>query len=159
MNFLLALFPGKIWIYAIAAGVIFTAGGTAAYKFQGMRLDAVKAEYKGFVATTKAQGEAAQKVAKAQEAADKLNKQKADDENKRTTDSLNSTIKRLRSARAGGGYLPPAAPGASSPATATIDRAEFERAVGKLDLGVQKIVDTGSKAVIDLDTAKKWAKK
>lgn len=40
MTWLLKLFPGKMWIYAVVLASTFAAGGTAAWTFQSMRYDA-----------------------------------------------------------------------------------------------------------------------
>lgn len=161
MTWLLKLVTGNpmvmIWLIAGSFGIGLTAGGVGAWKYQGARLDAVKAEYKGFVDTVKVIGEAAQKAAKEKEARDKDAKTKADNENIRSMDSMRATIQRLRNSRTNSNYLPAPAPGASSPATATINRAEFERAMGTLDSEVQGFLETGDKAIIDLDTVKLWA--
>ena len=57
-----------LWIAlgAFAAGVV--SGGGAAWTVQGWRLDAVQSEFDGFVATVKAQGEAAEKLKAVKEA-------------------------------------------------------------------------------------------
>lgn len=146
-----------VWIAlgAFAAGAI--SGGGLAWTVQGWRLDAVKAEFKGFVATTRAQGEAAQKLSDATKAADKKRKDQADAENKRTIDTLRADVKRLRNARAGSSFVPAPAPGASRPELACFDRAELERAIRDLDRGVQGLVDEGSEAAVNLDTARTWA--
>lgn len=147
-----------VWI-ALAAfvGGVITGGG-AAWKVQGWRLDAVKAEFKGFVDTTRVIGEAAQKLSDATKAADKKRQEQANEENKRTTDALRADIKRLRNARPGGNFVPPAATSARRPNLACFDGAELESAIRVLDLEVQGFVDQGSEATVNLDTAKMWAK-
>lgn len=146
-----------VWIAlgAFVAGAL--TGGGAAWTVQGWRLDAVKAEFKGFVDTTRAQGEAAQKLSDATKAADKKRKEHADVENKRTLDGLRADVKRLRDARAGGGFVPAAAPGTHRPDLACFDRTELERAIRDLDHAVQGLVDEGSEAAVNLDTARIWA--
>ena len=142
-----------VWI-AIGA---FVAGGVGAWKVQGWRLDAVKAEYQSFVAQTKTLGEAAQKAADVTKAADKSRKEQADVENKRTLDSLRADVKRLRLARAGSHFLPAAAPDARSPQTACFARGELESALQRFDTGASEIVGVGDEARVNLDTAKVWA--
>ena len=146
-----------VWIAlgAFAAGAI--TGGGAAWTVQGWRLDAAKAEFKGFVDTTRAQGEAAQKLADTTKAADKKRKEQADAENKRTLDGQRADVKRLRNTRAGSSFVPAAATGASRVDLACFDRAELERSIRGLDLGVQSLVDEGSEAAVNLNTAKSWA--
>jgi len=69
MNFLLKLIAGNplVLLYAAAAIAIGAAGaaGYAAWTVQGWRLDAVKAEYKGFKDTTEALGKIAKRDADA----------------------------------------------------------------------------------------------
>ena len=86
MNFLLGLFTKNpmaiLWVVLAAFVAGGVSGGTAAWKFQGMRLATVQAKFDGFVATVKAQGEAAQTLKLAQETQDKLNKEQTDAETK-----------------------------------------------------------------------------
>lgn len=72
-----------VWIAlgAFAAGGV--AGGGLAWKVQGWRLDAVKAEFKGFVDTTKALGKAAEEDAKRIESQQKTNLKEVTDGLKR----------------------------------------------------------------------------
>ena len=146
-----------VWIAigSFAAGAL--SGGGAAWKVQGWRLDAVQARYDGFVATTKAMGEAAQKSADETKAKDKQRQEQADAENKRTIDSLHADIKRLRNERASGGGLSAPAPITADPTRTCFDTAKFSAALRSLDEGILGIVESCSKAVIDLDTAKLWA--
>lgn len=110
-----------------------------------------------FEAATVALGQAAKQRADATIKADKLRKETADAENNRTLDSLRADIKRLRNARAHGGGLSAPATAPSSPDRICFAPAKFSAALRDLDEGILGIVEDGSKAVIDLDTAKKWA--
>lgn len=133
------------------------AGAAIAWTLQGWRLDAVKAEFKGFVDTTRAIGEAAQQAAIATAKADHQRKEHADAENITTLDRLRADNQRLRDARAGRSFLPAAAPGARSPATACFDRPELERSLRDFDRGITGLIDEGDEARVNLDTAKRWA--
>lgn len=146
-----------VWIAlgAFAAGV--TVGGGAAWTVQGWRLDAVKAEFKGFVDVTRILGEEALRARMIREAADQKRQEQADAENKRTIDAFRADIKRLRNARAGSRFVPAAATSASRPDLACFDRADLERSIRGFDLGVQGLVDEGSATTVNLDTAKVWA--
>ena len=146
-----------VWIALAAFVAGGVSGGTAAWKFQGMRLAAVQAKFDGFVATTKAQGEAAQTLKAAQEKKDKLNKEQTDAETKRTLDTLRADVKRLRQQRPGGSFVPSTASAAGSPDRACFDRAQLESAVRILDSEVSGLVEQGSEAVVKLDAAKDWA--
>mgnify|MGYP001565117177 FL=1 len=117
----------------------------------------VKNDRAQFIATLEAQAEEQKRKIKQQIKDDKLRKENADAENKRTTDALRVTIKRLRDQRAGASFVPPASSAAKRPDRATFDRAELERALQRLDDGVSGIVEEGDQARIDLDTAKRWS--
>jgi hypothetical protein len=146
-----------LWIAlgAFAAGVV--SGGGVAWTVQGWRLDAVQAKFDGFVASTKAQGEAAQTLKAAQEKKDKLNKEQTDAETKRTLTTLRADVKRMRDARARSGFVPSTASAAGSPDRACFDRAQLESAIRVLDSEVSGLVEQGSEAVTKLDFAKAWA--
>jgi hypothetical protein len=132
-------------------------GFAVAWQWQSSKVDAITAEYKGFVDTTQALGNAAQKEADEREARDRANKQKADHENKLAMATLRADIKRLRDARAGGSYLPSPPASSGRPDLATFDRAELESALRAFDAGVQGLVDEGSEATVNLNSAKTWA--
>lgn len=144
-----------LYLAAAALAAIVMLG--VAFSVQTSRLKATKAEFSAFVATTKLAGEQAKKEAQKQTAADKRNKERSDAENKRTTDALRDATKRLRDARAVGSYVPPAPAGAVRPDLACFDRAELERAIRGFDAGIQGLVDEGSQATLDLNTARQWA--
>ena len=141
---------------AIGAGAIILVLGVS-LKIQSARLESCKAEYAAFVATTEALGKAAEKAAKDKEAKDKANKEKADAEQKRLTADLATAVKRLRDARSRGGGLSSPAPVAASPDRTCFDPALLSGALRRLDEGLLGILESGSQAVIDLDTAKSWA--
>jgi len=109
--------------------------------------------FKGGVA---ALGEQAKKDAAAKAVKDKANKEKADAENKRTTDALRADVERLRDERdrARGSFVPAAPAGARRPDLACFDRAELESAIRGLVTDVRSLVDEGSQATVDLNTAK-----
>ncbi|MDD3885182.1 MAG: hypothetical protein PHW66_09685 [Gallionella sp.] len=162
MNFLLGLFTKNpmviLWVMLaafIAGGV---SGGGAAWTVQGWRLDAVQAKFDGFVATAKAEGEAAQTLKAAQEKKDKLNKEQTDAETKLSLDTLRADNKRLRNeSRARGNFVPSTASNPSDITRACFDRPQLESAIQRLDSGVSGLVDKGSEAVVKLNAAKVWA--
>lgn len=132
-----------------------------ALKVQTARLDAVKAEYDGFVSQTKAIGEAAEKAAKLKAEDDRKRKEAADAETAKTRRDLAALYDaygRLRDQRTRSGYLPPAAPGSASPDRACFDRAAVDRAMAELDRGVSEIARRGDQAIGDLDAARRWAR-
>ena len=161
MNFLLGLFTKNpmaiLWVVLAAFVAGGVSGGTAAWKFQGMRLATVQAKFDGFVATVKAQGEAAQTLKLAQETQDKLNKEQTDAETKRTLTTLRADVKRMRDARAASRFVPAAASATGSPDRACFDRTQLESAVRVLDSEVSGLVEQGSEAVTKLDLARAWS--
>lgn len=133
---------------------------------QGARLDAAKQklarvelEYKGFVSATRALGEQAKTRAKEQEIKDKKSKEVADVENKDLRRELDVRRIQLRNerARASTRIVPAPAAGAANPDRATFGRAELERALSGFVEEVEGLVGEGAAAVIDLNTARKWA--
>lgn len=150
--------PGLLLWLVIAAFVIgLGSGGSAAWWVQGLRLDAVQAEYDGFVATTKAEGEAAKKLADATAAEDKRKKESSDHEYQTTIASLRADVKRMRDARAGSRFVPAAPAGSRRVDLACFDRAELERTIRDFDTSIQGLVDQGSADAVGLNVARRWA--
>ena len=147
-----ALLPSiyKYGAYALIAAAIYGFGW-----LQGAHGEQIKAAK--FEAATEAFSVAAKQHAEQVAKADKLRKEKADAENKRTITNLRADVKRLRDNRASGGGLSAPATSAESPERICFDPAKFGAALRALDEGILGIVETGSEAVINLDTAKKWA--
>lgn len=119
--------------------------------------ESVKAEYVLVIAEAKRLG--AEQEKKTQEIISRniREKEKADSENSRLRKSNAALSRSLRESRSRGQFLPPAPSGAKRPERACIDRAEFERALQRLDERVSGLIEEGDKARIDLDTAKDWA--
>lgn len=124
---------------------------------QTKRLEAVQTEYATFAAGVEQVGKLAVAAAEKQKADDKLKKEKADAENATAIAAVRADNARLRAQRASRSYVPTAASGAASPERACFDRALLERALRDLDEGVSGLVDEGSEATVNLDTAKRWA--
>ena len=146
---------------AIAAGAVILALGVAV-KIQSSRLAAVKAEYAGFVAQTKALGDVAAAKAKAQEAADKQRKEKADAENAKAKQDLAGMYAAYRSLRDGSsrGSGVSAAP----TFTASTDRTCFDSkalvaSIRGYETGILQVLQQGDSAIVDLNTAKAWAQR
>lgn len=150
--------PGLLLWLVIAAFVIgLSSGAGGAWWVQGLRLDAVQAEYDGFVATTKAQGEAAKKLADATAAEDKRKKESSDHEYQTTIASLRADVKRMRDARAGSRFVPAAPAGSRRVDLACFDRAELERTIRDFDTAIQGLVDQGRADAVGLNVARSWA--
>ena len=148
---------GQLLIYsALAAGAVILVMGIA-LKVQGSRLEAVRNEYEAFKAQVRANGELAEKAAKAKEAADKATKEKIDNETSQLRTTAANLARQLRDSRSASGYLPPASATSASPDAITFDRAKLERAIQQLDEGVSGLIARGDQAVIDLNLSLKWA--
>lgn len=140
----------KYGAYALIAAAIYGFGW-----LQGAHREQLKAAK--FEAATEALGVAAKQHAEQVAKADKLRKEKADAENKRTINNLRADVKRLRDERTRGGGLSAPAPSAESPDRICFDPAKLSGALRKFDEGVLGLVEGCSESVINLDTAKKWA--
>lgn len=121
----------------------------------------LEAEFNAFKGAVAALGEQAKREAAAKEASDRANKEKADAENAKTRRDLAGVYdayRKLRDARgASGGGLSIPGPITSGPAGTCFDPAQLRGALRALDEGILGIAQTGDQAVIDLDTAKRWA--
>ena len=161
MNRLVGLITGNpmvlVWIAVGAFMLGLASGGGAAWKVQGWRLDTVQAKFDGFIATTKAQGEAAEKLAKAKEAEHKREKEIADHEYQTTITGLAADVKRMRDARARSGYVPAAPAGSRSPELACFGRTELEQALRRFDEGITGLFAEGDAQAVGLNVARSWA--
>jgi hypothetical protein len=161
MSRLIGLITGNpmllVWLTLGAFVFGLSSGGAGAWYLQGLRLAAVKAEYAGFVATTKAEGEAAKKLADATGAEDKRKKESSDHEYQATISSLRANIKRMRDARAGSNFVPAAPASSRRVDLACFDRAELERTIRDFDTAIQGLVDQGSADAVGLNVARSWA--
>lgn len=146
-----------LWIALACLALGALSGAWGAWYIQGLRIDALRADFGRFVATTKAQGEAAKKVAAAKEATDKKRKEESDATYQTTIARLAADNKRLRDARSRGGYLPagPGTPGRSD--LACFDRSELERTLRRLDDGVSELLAEGDTDAVGLNVARRWA--
>ena len=146
--------------YAALGAVLVISGLGVALKVQTARLDAAKAEYAAFVAQTKAVGEAAEKAAKLKEAEDKKRKEDADAETARVRRDLAGVYdayKRLRDSPSRRTFSE-AGGTAASPARACLDAAAANRALQAFDAGVAGLLEEGDRAIVDVNTARRWAK-
>ena len=149
-----------IWAYAAIGAAVVIAGLGIAVKVQTSRLEAVKAEYAGFVAQVKAAGDAQNAKAAAEDKANKERKEKADAENKRLRSDLAGlydAYKRLRDSPSRRTFSE-AGGTAASPARACLDAAAANRALQAFDAGVAGLLEEGDRAIVDVNTARRWAK-
>jgi len=142
-----------IWLHGCHYGAEGEKANTEAAKDKTHQ---VQVAFNTFVSKTKEEGDAAAARAKAIDAANQLNKEKADAENFRTVTELRDAVARMRLARARGSYLPGAPADSPSPESITFDRAELERAIRRLDERVQDLIGQGDEKRINLDTAIRW---
>ena len=161
MNRLVGMVVGNpallLWIAGIAFVVGLSSGAGGAWWLQGLRLGAVKAEYAGFVATTKAEGEAATKLAEATAAEDKRKKESSDHDYQTTIAGLNADIKRMRDDRARSRFVPAAPAGSRSVGLACFDRADLERTLQQFDEAVTGLIAEGDADAVGLNVARSWA--
>lgn len=151
------LIVGNPWALVALFALGLSSGAGGAWWVQGLRLDAVKAEYAGFVATTKAQGEAAKKLADATAAEDKRKKESSDHEYQTTIAGLNADIKRMRDDRARSRFVPAAPAGSRSVGLACFDRADLERTLQQFDEAVTGLIAEGDADAVGLNVARSWA--
>jgi hypothetical protein len=161
MNRLVGMITGNptllLWLAlgSFALGLASGAGG--AWTVQGWRLDAAQAKFDGFVTTTKAQGEAAEKLAKAKADEDKRKKESSDHEYQTTIAGLNADIKRMRDDRARSRFVPAAPAGSRSVGLACFDRADLERTLQQFDEAVTGLIAEGDADAVGLNVARSWA--
>ena len=145
----------------LAVLVLAAVAGFAAYKMHQhdqIAYDKLMAEYNTFKGGVAALGEKAKTDAAKQALHDLKNKERADNENKRTTTANAVAIARLRREldAARGSYVPPAPAGTEHPELACFDRDALGSAIRGLVAEVRRLVDEGTAAVTDLNTAKIW---
>ena len=129
------------------------------WKLTATALDRERSAFATFKAQVEANGKIAEAAKIKQEAQDKEKKEKADAENKRTTDALRVTIKRLRDANnTSGGSVSRNPPGSRCPDGQTcFDTAEYRRADGEFVAEARGLADEGAALETDMATVRKWA--
>ena len=119
---------------------------------QTKRLEAANAKLEAIHAL----GVEAEKKKVAQEAKDKLNKEKADNELKKLR-SVNADLsKRLRD-NAGSSFVPRTEASTGKPDLACFDTDALDGAIKRFAERVTGITEQGQSAVTELDNAKRWA--
>jgi hypothetical protein len=148
---LISAIPMSVWV-GLAFGLVLSFS-----IFQTHRLHKEQKAFTQFQADVKAAGKAAEDAAVKKAAEDKKQKEKTDAENKRTTDSLNHELVRMRANNATRSLVPAATATASRPDLACFDRAELDGALRAFTGGTLEISGECAKATVDLDSAKRWA--
>ena len=151
------LIVGNPWALAALFALGLAFGGSGAWWVQGQRLAATQARFDGFVATVKAEGDAAKKLVDAKAAEDKRIKENSDHEYQITLAGLLADNKRLRDARAGSSIVPAAPAGSRSPGLACFDRADLERTLQQFDEAVTGLIAEGDADAVGLNVARSWA--
>ena len=161
MNRLVAMIVGNpaalLWLTLAACAVGLVSGAGPAWYVQGLRLAAVQSAFDGFVSTTKAQGEAAQKEADAKAKADRQLKESSDREYQATIAALRTDVKRMRDERARASFVPATPADSRSPGLACFDRADLEQALRRLDSGISGLIEEGDADAVGLNVARSWA--
>lgn len=156
----------NIYIWIAIAVTSAAVGAGAAWKVQGMRLDAangrtatVQAAFDTFTAKTAAEGKIAQAKAESEKKTNQLAKDKADETRTKLLATNADLSKQLRDsrARANGSGLHAPTPNPGSLGRTCFDPTKLSDALRQLDEGFFGIAEECSKAVIDLDSAKNWA--
>lgn len=123
-------------------------------------LAAEKQAFTSFKVGVQVAGEAAKVEAKRVELANKLAKETADAENLVNRGKLGVALRELRERResSSGSLVPPASPTSRDPSLAAFSRPELDRALRSFEEGVERLVGEGAEAVVDLNSAKRWAR-
>lgn len=138
-----------------ALAIVLALGSWGGY--QTIRKNQVQTEYADFRREVAKAAQAAAEQSLQKTIADEKRKEESDAENLRLRADLAATTRRLRDARASVSFVPAPAANAPDPAIACFDRSQLDGALRKLDSDVQGLIDEGAAALIDLDTAKRWA--
>lgn len=146
-----------LWLLLAAFVAGLASGAAPSWYVQGLRLDALQSKHDGFVATTKAQGEAAKKEAEAKAKADRQLKESSDREYQTTIASLRADVKRMRDDRARASFVPAAPAGSRSPGLACFDRADLDGALRRLDAGISGLIEEGDAGAVGLNAGRRWA--
>jgi hypothetical protein len=151
------------WYYKLIAGAALVSALTVGYfgwrtHERSIGRAEVQATFNDFIANVKAQGEAAEKLAKDKEATDKRIKENIDHEYETTIAGLVADNKRLRKIRSGRRAVPPAPPGSRNPDLACFDRSDLERTLQQLDDGVSSLIGEGDTNTAGLSVAREWVK-
>ena len=154
--------PSPLLIVGILLAISVAGNALLSKLYVGAKQDvaAITQKHNSFVAQVKVEGERSEAEAKARTAAEKLSKEQADAENKKSAAANAASIAELRHQRdsARRAFLSSSPPGSVCPdGQACFLKADFERAYGKLVADLRGIADQGTAVTIDLDTAKKWA--
>jgi hypothetical protein len=153
------MIPAKWIILAVYSLFLVASGAILAAKHYSPMLRQLQKDYDTFRGGVEALGQAAQNRAEETRLADIKRKEDADKEHAKAVAGLNARIAGMRAAvDSGRGFLSAPAPLAASPERTCFDPAGLTDALQSLDRGFLGIVETGAKAVSDLDDAKSWAR-
>lgn len=158
--------PSPLLIVSILLAISLAGNGLLSKLYVSAKEDAAseKQARLDFVEGVKAIGEKQEKETAAKIAKANKDKEQADADNAKTRSDLAGVYAAYRSLRdqrnrAGSSILPAAAPGAASPESITFDRSGLDRALSGFDAGVTGLLESGDKAIADLNTARAWAQR
>jgi len=144
----------RIAVLGIVSAILFGIGYYACYRISYLpERDA----YTKFVAQTEQIGKDQAEQVKLKEAADKLTKEKYDEQQKAMADELGVLSSQLYHSRSSRGYLPKASTGSRHPKTACFNRLQLEQAIQQLDAEVQGLITQGDSAILGLNISREWA--
>lgn len=146
--------PITSWIMLGMGAIILILG--IAVKFQTVRLESCRAESIAFRESVRVQGEAAEKKAKEQEKADKLKKEKAD-ENLRKLRATNADLNRRLRDNASRSFVSPSSADTGKPQVACFNQPAIDAAIKRFAERVAGLAEQGQNAIDDLNNAKQWA--
>jgi len=155
-------FAGPLGRWAIIGLLMLGAaafGAAKMHEHDAVAYDELDREHAQYVAQTEAAGAQYEKERLEREAREKREKEKADAERTRSRTALDLALAELRRhADYGGGSAGANPPASKCPDGLTcFDRAEYQRALREFDSAARRLVDEGSKVVVDLNNAKNWA--
>ena len=148
---------GAIFLFALTCSAFV---GYQVHKHDLVKYEQLAAEYNQFKGGVAAIGRAANERNAKQALADLKSKERADEENVRTSTRLRADIKRLRddNDRARGDRLPDSPAGSKCPeGQVCYDREELQRADRERRAAIRKLADEGTEIETDLNTARQWA--
>ena len=147
-----------MYVYAGVGALVIALG--VGVKVQTARLDSCKTASAAFVATVKAQGEAAAKEAARVNLVNSKAMEAANNEYAKVKGDLASSYaayRKLRNSNPSSGGMPQAPAVTSTTDRTCFDTAGFANAMGVLEAGVPNITEQGDVARTRLQGAMKWA--
>lgn len=137
----------KVGIFLAMLGAAYIAGCTHE-----------KERFEEYKTSVQAISKANDDARKARNAARKQARMKADEDAKNERNKLNATVSGLRKQLAGYQFVTGPDAHSERPDLACYRRGELTNALGTFITGVTGLIEEGAGAIVDLNTAKEWAK-